>query len=477
MNNEWTFWANGDSTLVNPNIKLDNEIHLVISDNITELNADTYLSLVDHSAMLHTLIEQNEEKNYVIDECDGKLKKGIIREQIKSEKEWYSMRNINLSLKYCITINSKYCCTEKRMSQVLISIRTLRIMKDGGSIDCGITPFNVSDADLLKKRFIAKAIKRKYIRVSAYLEKRIMIGSIHRLRWYNITLQEEGFHHINDVSGTSSISGDILEANILNNNKSDIIYIVVKNLNDGDIVEEEYDLEKSLNLNRIKEFFKMRMNEKEIEKRKYSDDILLGLTVKFLCKYLNEFYKIRSIILIDEYDKIFSESSLFKNNYFSDYYEFTEDVLKKVLSNFSISDSKEKSDSDNTKDGIKEKLKKKYIYSEKNKELKNLFKNNNLNFDIEFLKLLCGEMIEFLFDKLSQIKYNYLTNDISYEDRWKKSKDIMYFKIQNREVLEYLRQFVDELNLNILILYSSYMLFKYLKNDSKIIFQRGKLQL
>ncbi|KAL6590086.1 hypothetical protein U3516DRAFT_916829 [Neocallimastix sp. 'constans'] len=42
------------------------EIHLVISDNITELNADTYLSLVDHSAMLHTLIEQNEEKHYVI---------------------------------------------------------------------------------------------------------------------------------------------------------------------------------------------------------------------------------------------------------------------------------------------------------------------------------------------------------------------------------------------------------------------------
>ena len=62
-------------------------------------------------------------------------------------------------------------------------------------------------------------------------------------------------------------------------------------------------------------------------------------------------------------------------------------------------------------------------------------------------------------------------------DKKKKSKDMMYFKIQNREVLEYLRQFVDELNLNILILYSSYMLFKYLKNDSKIIFQRGKLQL
>ncbi|KAG4082642.1 hypothetical protein H8356DRAFT_1338339 [Neocallimastix lanati (nom. inval.)] len=500
MNNEWTFWANGDSTLIifiPPPDK--DEIHLVISDNITELNADTYLSLVDHSAMLHTLIEQNEEKHYVIDECDGKLKKGTIREQIKSEKEWYSMRNINLFLKYCITINSKYCCTEK-MSQVLISIRTLRIMKDGGSIDCGITPFNVSDADLLKKRFIAKAIKRKYIRVSAYLEKRIMIGSIHRLRWYNITLQEEGFHHINDVSGTSSISGDILEANILNNNKSDIIYIVVKNLNDGDIVEEECietldhnenDIIINNNKNnaflitRKRRFGKNNNSDENYcsiidclkTKISFSDDILLGLTVKFLCKYLNEFYKIRSIILIDEYDKIFSESSLFKNNYFSDYYEFTEDVLKKVLSNFSISDSKEKSDSDNTKDGIKEKLKKKYIYSEKNKELKNLFKNNNLNFDIEFLKLLCGEMIEFLFDKLSQIKYNYLTNDISYEDRWKKSKDIMYFKIQNREVLEYLRQFVDELNLNILILYSSYMLFKYLKNDSKIIFQRGKLQL
>jgi len=34
-------------------------------------------------------------------------------------------------------------------------------------------------------------------------------------------------------------------------------------------------------------------------------------------------------------------------------------------------------------------------------------------------------------------------------DKKKKSKDMMYFKIQNREVLEYLRQFVDELNLNI----------------------------
>jgi len=35
---------------------------------------------------------------------------------------------------------------------------------------------------------------------------------------------------------------------------------------------EQDDLEKSLNLNRIKEFFKMRMNEKEIEKKKYVFD-------------------------------------------------------------------------------------------------------------------------------------------------------------------------------------------------------------
>ena len=28
----------------------------------------------------------------------------------------------------------------------------------------------------------------------------------------------------------------------------------------------------------------------------------------------------------------------------------------------------------------------------------------------------------------------------------KKSKDIIYFKIPNREVLEYLRHFIDELN-------------------------------
>jgi len=49
----------------------------------------------------------------------------------------------------------------------------------------------------------------------------------------------------------------------------------------------------------------------------------------------------------------------FKDNYFSDCYGFTEDELKNVLFNFCIFDSKEKSDSDNTKDGIKERLKKK----------------------------------------------------------------------------------------------------------------------
>ena len=136
----------------------------------------------------------------------------------------------------------------------------------------------------------------------------------------------------------------------------------------------------------------------------------------------------------------------FKDNYFSDCYGFTEDELKNVLFNFSISDSKEKIDSDNTKDKIKERLiKKKYcgyfyfsdkgiikniyypyyiikffqknknksdnfelsnywIYSEKNEELKNLLKISILNFDVEFLNLLCGKIIEFSFDKLSLIE-------------------------------------------------------------------------
>ncbi|KAL6588859.1 hypothetical protein U3516DRAFT_819885 [Neocallimastix sp. 'constans'] len=196
-----------------------------------------------------------------------------------------------------------------------------------------------------------------------------------------------------------------------------------------------------------------------------SDGVILQNTIKFLCTCLKEFYKRRCIILIDEYDKIFSEKlksestfgtiqtffsrtfkgndylrfgmvtgcldiglnelnsgannftkcSLLKDNYFSDCYGFTEDELKNVLSNFNISDSKEKSD--DIEDGIKERLKKKYggyscvsnigiikniynpysimkfvqknknkrdnfelsnywIYSEKNEKLKNLLKNS-----------------------------------------------------------------------------------------------------
>ncbi|ORY38471.1 hypothetical protein LY90DRAFT_672566 [Neocallimastix californiae] len=195
-----------------------------------------------------------------------------------------------------------------------------------------------------------------------------------------------------------------------------------------------------------------------------SDGVILQSTIKFLCTCLKEFYKRNCIILIDEYDKIFSEKlksestfgtiktffsdtfkgndylhfgivtgcldiglnelnsgannftkcSLLKDNYFSDCYGFTEDELKNVLSNFNISDSKEKSD--DIEDGIKERLKKKYggyscvsnigiikniynpysimkfvqknknkrdnfelsnywIYSEKNEKLKNLLKN------------------------------------------------------------------------------------------------------
>ncbi|KAL6588978.1 hypothetical protein LY90DRAFT_513246 [Neocallimastix californiae] len=140
-----------------------------------------------------------------------------------------------------------------------------------------------------------------------------------------------------------------------------------------------------------------------------SDGVILQSTIKFLCTCLKEFYKRNCIILIDEYDKIFSEKlksestfgtiktffsdtfkrndylhfgivtgcldiglnelnsgannftkcSLLKDNYFSDCYGFTEDELKNVLSNFNISDSKEKSD--DIEDGIKERLKKNMV--------------------------------------------------------------------------------------------------------------------
>ncbi|KAL6589115.1 hypothetical protein U3516DRAFT_790609 [Neocallimastix sp. 'constans'] len=154
----------------------------------------------------------------------------------------------------------------------------------------------------------------------------------------------------------------------------------------------------------------------------------------------------------------FTKCSLLKDNYFSDCYGFTEDELKNVLSNFNISDSKEKSD--DIEDGIKERLKKKYggyscvsnigiikniynpysimkfvqknknkrdnfelsnywIYSEKNEKLKNLLKNSNFNFNVKFLNLLCGKIVDLSFDKYSPIEYNYLKKDNSYKDIWK----------------------------------------------------------
>ncbi|KAG4099637.1 hypothetical protein H8356DRAFT_1423659 [Neocallimastix lanati (nom. inval.)] len=223
-------WANGDSTLVNPNIKLDNEIHLVISDDIIELNANIYLSLVEHSAVLHTLIEQNEEKHYVIDECDGKLKKekklNLKRNDILREILIYPSNIVLQSTKNIAVLRTDY---RRRMSQtystILIEGRhiyernaileisivkwILRIMKDGGSIDCGITPFvkgmlvmptYYRSGDCSKTPHITF----KYYRLSRKAD--YDWKGIHRLRWYNITLQEEGFHHINDVLGTSSIS-------------------------------------------------------------------------------------------------------------------------------------------------------------------------------------------------------------------------------------------------------------------------------
>ncbi|KAG4103066.1 hypothetical protein H8356DRAFT_1420500 [Neocallimastix lanati (nom. inval.)] len=229
-------WANGDSTLVNPNIKLDNEIHLVISDDIIELNANIYLSLVDHSAVLHTLIEQNEEKHYVIVPKIGLIHIFSLRFDMfishisqliyPSNIVLQSTKNIavlrtdyrrRMSQTYStILIEGRHIYERNAILEISIVKWILRIMKDGGSIDCGITPF-VKGMLVMPTYYrsgdcrfvvivIAKAIKRKYIRVSAYLE-----SGIHRLRWYNITLQEEGFHHINDVSGTSSISGKVFE--------------------------------------------------------------------------------------------------------------------------------------------------------------------------------------------------------------------------------------------------------------------------
>ncbi|KAG4081809.1 hypothetical protein H8356DRAFT_1319797 [Neocallimastix lanati (nom. inval.)] len=324
-----------------------------------------------------------------------------------------------------------------------------------------------------------------------------------------------------------------------------------------------------------------------------SDGVILQSTIKFLCTCLKEFYKRRCIILIDEYDKIFSEKlksestfgtiktffsdtfkgndylhfgivtgcldiglnelnsgannftkcSLLKDDYFSDCYGFTEDELNKILSNFNISDNKEKSDKDKTKDGIKERLKKKYdgysCFSDKgiikniynpfsvikfietnkdkkenyelsnywvntgsNDKLKNLIRENDFNFEIEFLSLLCGRIIKISYDKDSGIDDNFLRKDYSYRDIWKvlffsgylavadeeeyneniknmnnlkmkftsndlkvfnmnekeiesyKNKlietkdleDILYFKIPNQEVLDNFNELMEELN-------------------------------
>ncbi|KAG4082902.1 hypothetical protein H8356DRAFT_1284179 [Neocallimastix lanati (nom. inval.)] len=149
----------------------------------------------------------------------------------------------------------------------------------------------------------------------------------------------------------------------------------------------------------------------EIENKNKNNIKLLINSLSFMCSCLRKFYKRRYIILIDEYDQVlinsikkkvfdivqpiierifscafkgndnlyfgvitgcyhfglnssnsgaynFTKCSLLKDNYFSDCYGFTEDELKNILSNFNITDSKEKSD--DIEDGIKERLKKKY---------------------------------------------------------------------------------------------------------------------
>ncbi|KAL6625983.1 hypothetical protein U3516DRAFT_891001, partial [Neocallimastix sp. 'constans'] len=60
-----------------------------------------------------------------------------------------------------------------------------------------------------------------------------------------------------------------------------------------------------------------------------------------------------------------------------------------------------------------------WIYSEKNEKLKNLLKNSNFNFNVKFLNLLCGKIVDLSFDNYSPIEYNYLKKDNSYKDIWK----------------------------------------------------------
>ncbi|KAG4082644.1 hypothetical protein H8356DRAFT_1319294 [Neocallimastix lanati (nom. inval.)] len=285
-----------------------------------------------------------------------------------------------------------------------------------------------------------------------------------------------------------------------------------------------------------------------------SDGVILQSTIKFLCTCLKEFYKRNCIILIDEYDKIFSEKLKSERN---DYLHFgivtgCLDIglneLNSGANNFTKcsllkDDYFKKSDKDKTKDGIKERLKKKYdgysCFSDKgiikniynpfsvikfietnkdkkenyelsnywvntgsNDKLKNLIRENDFNFEIEFLSLLCGRIIKISYDKDSGIDDNFLRKDYSYRDIWKvlffsgylavadeeeyneniknmnnlkmkftsndlkvfnmnekeiesyKNKlietkdleDILYFKIPNQEVLDNFNELMEELN-------------------------------
>jgi len=152
---DWIFWADSDSSIINPNISLDSfippedkdEIHFIISDDFNGLNAgmflirvhpwslsflmkactytyynkDTYLLFVDQSALLHILVEQKEDKHYIIvpqnwfnsyfcdkePTCQGQMQKGDllvhyaglndkkhisskVRDLIRHDNEWYS---------------------------------------------------------------------------------------------------------------------------------------------------------------------------------------------------------------------------------------------------------------------------------------------------------------------------------------------------------------------------------------------------
>ncbi|KAG4082651.1 hypothetical protein H8356DRAFT_1752989, partial [Neocallimastix lanati (nom. inval.)] len=92
------------------------------------------------------------------------------------------------------------------------------------------------------------------------------------------------------------------------------------------------------------------------------------------------------------------KKDLKKKKYFGYFYFSDKCIIKNIYYPYSIMKFIQKNKkSDNFE------LSNYWVYSEKSEELKNLLKISILNFDVEFLNLLRGKIIEFSFDKLSPI--------------------------------------------------------------------------